>query len=102
MQKRDPSGPVTRRGRRRPRAMAVAVVLTTGALCAGLAVTALPAYADVTSNDYTIGTPSGGRQHGGGHARQRGASGSTNFEVSFTPASGLAGTQRQLYHGGAL
>ena len=59
MHKQDPSRPVTRRGRGRSRATAVAVVLTTGALCAGLAITALPAYADVTSNDYTIGSPSG-------------------------------------------
>ncbi len=72
--------------------MAVAVVLTTGALCAGLAVTALPAYADVTSNDYTIGSPSGAVSTVVATPSTVAASGSTNFQVSFTSPSGLAGS----------
>ena len=55
-----PSGQSTRRGGGRAVFTATAAALTTGALCAGIAVTALPAYADVTSSYYTIGTPSGG------------------------------------------
>jgi hypothetical protein len=70
----------------------VAVVLTTGALCAGLAVTALPAYADVTSNDYTIGSATGAVSTVVATPTSVSASGSTNFEVSFTAASGLAGS----------
>ncbi len=72
--------------------MAVAVVVATGALCAGLAVTALPAYADVTSNDYTIGTPGGAVSTVVATPATVAASGSTNFEVSFTAPTGLAGT----------
>jgi hypothetical protein len=59
--------------------MAVAVVLTTGALCAGLAITALPAYADVTSNDYTIGTPGGAVSTVVAPPSSVAASGATNF-----------------------
>jgi hypothetical protein len=70
----------------------VAVVLTTGALCAGLAITALPAYADVTSNDYTIGSPSGAVSTVVATPSSVAASGSSNFEVSFTAPTGLAGT----------
>jgi hypothetical protein len=70
----------------------VAVVLTTGALCAGLAVTALPAYADVTSNDYTIGSATGAVSTVVATPTSVSASGPTNFEVSFTAASGLAGS----------
>ena len=92
MQKRDLSGPATRRGQRRPRLAAVAVVLTTGALCAGLAIAAAPAYADVTSNYYTIGTPSGGVSTVEATPVSVGAAASTNFEVTFTSASALSGT----------
>ena len=70
----------------------MAVVLTTGALCAGLAITALPAYADVTSNDYTIGSPSGAVSTVVATPSSVAASGSSNFEVSFTAPTGLAGT----------
>ena len=92
MQKRDLSGPATRRAQRRPRLAAVAVVLTTGALCAGLAIAAAPAYADVTSNYYTIGTPSGGVSTVEATPVSVGAAASANFEVTFTSASALSGT----------
>ncbi len=72
--------------------MAVAVVLTTGALCAGLAVSALPAYADVTSNEYTIGSSTGAVSTVVATPASVSASGSTNFEISFTAASALAGS----------
>ncbi len=46
-----------RRGVGSAKLLAGTLVLTMGALGAGLAATALPAYADVTSGNYTIGSP---------------------------------------------
>jgi hypothetical protein len=69
--------------------VAAAAALSTGALCAGLLATAVPAYADVTSNYYTIGegtltgvvaTPASVSQNA-----------STNFEVEFTAGTDLSG-----------
>lgn len=69
--------------------VAAAVALSTGALCAGLLATAVPAYADVTSNYYTIGegtltgvvaTPASVSENG-----------STMFEVTFTASTSLSG-----------
>jgi hypothetical protein len=69
--------------------VAAAAALSTGALCAGLLATAVPAYADVTSNYYTIGqgtltgvvaTPASVSQNA-----------STNFEVEFTAGTYLSG-----------
>jgi hypothetical protein len=69
----------------------MAAVLTIGALCAGLAVAAAPAYADVTSNYYTIGTPTGAVSTVVATPASVGASAYTNFGVSFTSSSGLSG-----------
>ncbi len=71
--------------------MAVAAVLTTGALCAGIAVTALPAYADVTTSYYTIGTTTGAVSTVVATPASVIGSASTNFEVSFTAGAGLSG-----------
>jgi len=69
--------------------VAAAAALSAGALCAGLLATAVPAYADVTSNYYTIGegtltgvvaTPASVSQNA-----------STNFEVEFTAGTDLSG-----------
>ena len=48
-----------KRGLGRARWLGAGLAVTVVALGAGLAATALPAYADVTSSDYTIGTPTG-------------------------------------------
>ena len=69
----------------------VAAVLSTGALCAGIAVTALPAYADVTSSYYTIGTPSGAVSTVVATPSNVISSAATNFEVSFTTSAALSG-----------
>ena len=71
--------------------MAAAGVLTTGALCAGLVVAALPAYADVTSSYYTIGTPTGGVSTVVASPASVTEATPTNFEVSFTAGAALSG-----------
>jgi large repetitive protein len=67
-------------------------VLTAGILAGGLAMTAVPAYADITTSSYTIGSPSGAVT--GVTASPRGVStdSSTDFEVSFTVGTALAGS----------
>ena len=69
----------------------VAAVLSTGALCAGIAVTALPAYADVTSSYYTIGTATGGVSTVVAAPASVTEATPTNFEVSFTTSAALSG-----------
>ena len=91
MKNGDLLGPLTRRGGGRARLMATAVALTTGALGAGLLVSALPAYADVTTAYYTIGMPSAGVSTVVAAPSSVVAGASTNFEVSFTASAGLAG-----------
>ena len=63
-----------------------------GALGAGLVATALPAYANVLSSYYTIGTPSGGVSTVSATPATVGASASTSFSVTFTTAAALAGS----------
>jgi hypothetical protein len=72
--------------------MTAAVVLTTGAICAGLVVAALPAYADVTSGYYTIGTVTGAVTTVVASPTTVVNATPTNFEVSFTASAGLAGS----------
>ncbi len=65
--------------------------LITGGLCVGLSVRAAPAYADVITNDYTIGTASGAVS---GVVASPGSvveGAPTNFEVAFTASGGLSG-----------
>lgn len=91
MQEKDRSAITRRRGWGRVRLASAGLALAVIGLGAGLAATALPAYADVTSGYYTIGTPSspvGGVVATPGTAT---VDASTNFEVTFTTAAGLSG-----------
>ena len=63
-------------------------VITLGA---GLAITSLPAYATVTSSDYTIGTPTTGVSAVAVTPVSVSASALTNFQVTFTAATTLSG-----------
>jgi hypothetical protein len=76
----------------RARLWAGAAILTVGALAAGLAVTAAPAYADVTTGTYTIGSPSGGVTNVAVSPGGAATSASTDFEVSFTVSPALSGS----------
>jgi hypothetical protein len=71
--------------------MAAAVGICTVALCAGVAVSAIPAYADVSSANYTIGTPTSGVSSVTATPSSVVANGSTSFEVSFTASAPLSG-----------
>ena len=59
MHQQSPSATAARRWRSRAKLAAGTLALTMGAVGAGLIATTLPAYADVLSTNYTIGTPSG-------------------------------------------
>ncbi|MGA3218479.1 MAG: hypothetical protein ABSE77_05275 [Acidimicrobiales bacterium] len=85
---------VPRPGRRRGRSVLVAAGLTliTGVVGAGLLATAGPAYADVTSGYYAIGTSSGGVSSVLVSPASVAAGASTHFEVSFTALAGLSAT----------
>lgn len=65
--------------------------LTVAALCATLVMTQLPASADVTTNDYTIGTPTGSVSAVSVTPQSVGTSTSTTFQVSFTTPNALSG-----------
>ena len=92
MQEQSPSALAPRHAWGRTKLVAATLALTTGALGAGLAATALPAYADVVSSTYTIGSPSPGV--GGVTATPASvvASASTSFSVMFTAASSISGS----------
>jgi hypothetical protein len=92
MREESPSALAPRRAWGRSKLVAATLALTMGALGAGLAATALPAYADVVSSTYTIGSPSPGV--GGVTATPASvtAGGSTNFQVMFTAASAISGS----------
>jgi hypothetical protein len=68
------------------------VAVAAGALCAGLVITQLPAYADVTSSYYTIGTPTGAVGSVVATPTSVSVSTSTDFKVSFVAPSALAGS----------
>ena len=59
MQVRNPLAHLPTLKRRRARLALSALAVTAATLGGGLLATALPAYADVTTNAYTIGAPSG-------------------------------------------
>jgi hypothetical protein len=76
--------------RRRARLVAATLGLTLGVSGAGVALTAMPVYANVTTGDYTIGTPSGAV--GGVVATPSSAAEATlvDFEVTFTSGAALS------------
>jgi len=80
------------RGGRRPKLLAGVAALTAGALVSALTLTAGPAYADVTSSYYTIGTPSGAVSDLVASPGSVTKGQSTNFQVSFTVGNALAGS----------
>lgn len=92
MHEQSPSVTSPRRGWRRTRLLAGTLALTVGTLGAGLAVTAAPAFADVTSSPYTIGTPSGGVTSVTASPSSVSSSASTGFSLSFTTPAALAGS----------
>ena len=78
--------------RRRPTKWVASVVaLGTATLGGGLMATALPAYADVTTNAYTVGSPSGAVSGVTAAPSTVGAGALTNFEVTFDLPAALAG-----------
>ena len=81
-----------RQGRGLSGLLAGAAVLTVGAVAAGMAVTAIPAYADVTSSTYTIGSPSGAVASVVASPSTVAKSASTNFRVTFTVGTAVAGS----------
>ena len=92
MREESPSALAHSRAWGRTKLAAATLALTVGALGAGLAATALPAYADVVSSAYTIGSPSPGV--GGVTATPASvvASASNSFSVMFTAASSISGS----------
>ena len=81
-----------RRGLGRARWLGAGLAVTVVALGAGLAATALPAYADVTSSDYTIGTPTGAVSAVAATPAAVTTGASTQFVVTFTTPAALAGS----------
>ena len=81
-----------RQGLGRARWLGAGLAVTVVALGAGLAVTALPAYADVTSSDYTIGTPTGAVTAISATPAAVTSGASTQFKVTFTTPAALAGS----------
>jgi hypothetical protein len=92
MNQRSPSTTAPRRGWSRTRLAAGTLALTMGTLAVGLAVTALPAYADVTSANYTIGSPTGGVTSVLASPTAVGANSATTFTVTFTTPAALSGS----------
>ncbi len=81
-----------RRGLGRARWLGAGLAVTVVALGAGLAATALPAYADITSSDYTIGTPTGAVSAIAATPTAVTTGASTQFKVTFTTPAALAGS----------
>jgi hypothetical protein len=92
LQERIPSAK-TPIGRRRAKLVAGSLAMTMAAFGTVAAVTALPAYADATSADYTIGTPTGGVSGVAVTPSAVTASGAEQgYAVTFTATSALAAT----------
>ena len=75
----------------RPRGVA-AVAAAVGLVFAGLVATALPAYADVVSAAYTIGSPSGAVSGVVASPASAGEGAETSFSIVFTASSPLSGS----------
>ncbi len=92
MQVRNRLAPLASLMQGRTKLAAGAVVLTTAALGGGLMATALPAYADVTTNAYTVGAPSGAVSAVTASPSSVGEGASTNFAVTFDLPAALSGS----------
>ena len=92
MQETDRSATSRRRSLGRARWVGAGLAVTVVALGAGLVATALPAYADVTSTAYTIGTPTGGVTAIAASPTSVTTNASTQFKVTFTTPAALAGS----------
>ncbi len=90
MQYENPSATTPKRGWRRAKLVAGTLALTMGAFGTVAAVTALPAFADVTSNNYTIGTPSGAVNSVSVTPTSTTATISTAYTVLFTATSAIS------------
>ena len=90
MQYENPSATTPKRGWRRAKLVAGTLALTMGAFGTVAVVTALPAFADVTSNNYTIGTPSGAVNSVAVTPTSTTATISTSYTVLFTATSALS------------
>ena len=93
MQYENPSATTPKRGWRRTKLVAGALALTMGAFGTVAVVTALPAFADVTSNNYTIGTPSGAVNSVTVTPTSTTATISTAYTVLFTATSALSAAE---------
>ena len=91
MQVRNPFALQPGSRRRRPISAVGAAVLGAATIAGGLIATALPAFADVTTNAYTIGAPSGAVGAVTASPSAVGAGAVTNFEVTFELPSALSG-----------
>jgi hypothetical protein len=92
MRQQNPSSSPPGHFRRRARQVVGAVAITGAVLGGGLMATALPAFADVTTNNYTIGSPSGAVNSVAASPGAVGAGAATQFEVTFNLPVALSGT----------
>ncbi len=90
MQVRNPLALQPGSRRRRPILAAGAAVLSAATIAGGLIATALPAFADVTTNSYTIGAPSGAVGAVTASPSAVGAGAVTNFELTFELPAALS------------
>ena len=91
MQVRNPLAHLPTVNRRHARLAVSAVAVTAATLGGGLVATALPAYADVTTNAYAIGAPSGAVGAVTASPSAVGEGALTNFAVTFEVPSALSG-----------
>jgi hypothetical protein len=91
MQVRNPLARLGSYSRTRTKLAGGALAITTAALGGGLMATALPAYADVTTNAYTIGAPSGAVGAVTASPGSVGQGALTNFAVTFDLPAALSG-----------
>ena len=96
MQVRNPLANLRSVMRTRAKLAAGALGLTMAALGAGLMGTALPAYAEVTTNAYTIGAPSAAVGAVATSPSSVGESALTNFAVTFDLPVALSGPATTL------
>ncbi len=91
MQVRNPLARIRMFTRTRAKVAATGLAVTTAALGGGLVATALPAYADVTTNAYAVGAPSGAVSGVSAAPSSVGVGALTNFAVTFDLPAALSG-----------